>query len=134
MENGHVKETLDKDYDDSNSMRSLDLEEAKAMLQDELDRPSFRPTKKQSINTCVQICSISVNIFFFLFLLAILHNPCQFSSKSCTYTGSDELILMAEEHGYVPQCKHYAYQAKKLLTASSWPRKSYIHERLKLCE
>jgi hypothetical protein len=107
MEQEHRNQSLNKDYDDSHSMRSLDLEEAKAMLQDELDGPSYRPTKKQSMNTCVQICSISVNIFFFLFLLAVLHNPCQFSSKSCTYSESDQLILMSEEHGYVPQCMFF---------------------------
>jgi hypothetical protein len=105
-----MKESRDKDLDyDGHSLTSMDLEEAKAMLQDHLDQAAYTtPTrKKRGTRTCVQVCSISVNIFLFLFLLAVLHSPCQFSSQSCTYTTSDGLILMSEEHGYVPECKRF---------------------------
>jgi hypothetical protein len=93
------------DDDDTRSMRSLDLEEAKAMLRDAPEHEAlFEPRKRSRVTRCVAPCSLVLNALLFVAVLAILSHPCSFSSRKCVYEGH-QLHLLGEEHGFVPECK-----------------------------
>jgi hypothetical protein len=103
------------DDDDSQSLHSLDLEEAKAMLGDNHEMMTYtEPTRRSRFRSCCVPFSITLNAVLFVFTLVILHNPCSFSSRQCQYetvqsqiigeSDTSGLKLMSEEHGFVPEC------------------------------
>lgn len=109
-----LSKSFDVDEDDIRSLRSLDLEEAKAMLRDEPEQTAYlQPRRRQRLKSCLQACSIASNLFLFALILAVLGNPCYFSSRQCHYSIPTEeavpqaaggLKLLSEEHGLVPEC------------------------------
>lgn len=102
------------DDDDSQSLHSLDLEEAKAMLRENPELMMYtEPQRRSRLRTFCIPCSFVLNALFFIVTLVILGNPCYFSSRHCVYDanktaiiGEENLKLMGEEHGFVPECKH----------------------------
>jgi hypothetical protein len=115
-----IDESFNDDHDDTRSFRSLDFEEAKAMLQDAPQNAFLEPSNRRRLKDFLYPCSITTNLLLFAFLLVILGNPCYFSSRTCLYqkadSGNTDLKLMGEEHGMVPDCKSgYIYNALPLL-------------------
>ncbi|KAF2664202.1 hypothetical protein BT63DRAFT_460503 [Microthyrium microscopicum] len=93
-------------YDDSRSLRSLDLEEAKAMLHDSPELDAFtEPSHRNRVRRWMGPCSLILNAILFCVLLFTLANPCYFSERRCEYRRDGGLKLMSEEHGFVPEFK-----------------------------
>jgi hypothetical protein len=91
--------------DRRDSLQSLDLEEAKAMLDDAPEHYAFMESSpRQRMKSWALPCSLVLNSLLFLLVLIQLGNPCFFSARHCKYqTGG--LGLMSEEHGLVPECR-----------------------------
>jgi hypothetical protein len=93
--------------DHRDSLHSLDLEEAKAMLEDAPEQYAFMElSPRQRVKAWALPCSLILNALLFLLVLVQLGNPCFFSARHCKYqTGG--LKLMSEEHGLVPECRYH---------------------------
>jgi hypothetical protein len=107
--------TFQDDRDESHSLHSLDLEEAKAMLRDAPEHSAFlEPNRRNHMRAFLYPCSITTNLLLFVFVLMVLGNPCYFSSRTCVYpkapSEGSQLKLMSEEHGLVPECSTPIFQ------------------------
>jgi hypothetical protein len=123
-----LSDSFDVDDDDIRSLKSLDLEEAKAMLRDEPEQTAYsQPRKRRTLKSILQACSVACNLFLFALILAVLGNPCYFSSRKCHYSipteeaappKAEEMKLLSEEHGLVPECECNMIQADAALTSA----------------
>ena|ERR1700760_1596997 len=134
-----IDESFHDDHDDARSFRSLDLEEAKAMLQDTPETSFFRSGNRRRLKDFLYPCSITTNLVLFAFLLAVLGNPCYFSSRTCLYpkaeSSNTSLKLLGEVHDLVPDCKSENIDvAVQPLIGNSRSGKSCFHERLQICK
>jgi hypothetical protein len=109
--------------DHRDSLHSLDLEEAKAMLEDAPEQYAFMDSSpRQRMKAWALPCSLILNVLLFFLILVQLGNPCFFSSRHCKYNISG-LKLMSEEHGLVPECRLNSHDLDDAdLAQSGWKR------------
>lgn len=124
------------DFEDSRSLHSLDLEEAKAMLRDAPEHAALmEPSRSGRIRRLITPCSIVLNLVLFLAILLVLSNPCSVSSRKCVYR-RDSVALMGDFNRYVPECTSFTYESlvanSQMLTGDSQIRTSNLHERLQI--